>query len=178
MNVNNGLARYDSGHWTVFRQKTDLPPYQITCLLLDRQKSVWVGLDGHGAARWLGYDQWESFTTSNGLTSDVTWNFARDAREDLWLATESDLERLDRSSQKMTPQSSLNSGPMSRIQTLAFTADGHLWSGSDNGKVIDYDPATRIARTVAQLNGVFQVLPDGSGRIWISSMAGDRKSVV
>jgi len=172
MNVSNGLARFDAGHWIVFRQKTELPPYQITCLLLDRQKSVWVGLDGHGAARWLGYDQWESLTTSNGLTSDVTWNFARDARGNLWLATESDLERLDRSSQKMTPQSSLNSGPMARIQTLAFTADGHLWSGSDNGKVIDYDPATRTATTVAQLNGVFQVLPDGNNRIWISSMAG------
>ena len=170
--VSNGLARFDAGHWIVFRQKTELPPYQITCLLLDRQKSVWVGLDGHGAARWLGYDQWESLTTSNGLTSDVTWNFARDARGNLWLATESDLERLDRSSQKMTPQSSLNSGPMARIQTLAFTADGHLWSGSDNGKVIDYDPATRTATTVAQLNGVFQVLPDGNNRIWISSMAG------
>ena len=172
MNVDNGLARYDSGHWTVFRQKTDLPPYQITCLLLDRQNSVWVGLDGHGAARWLGYNQWESLTTSNGLTSDVVWNFARDARGNFWLATESNLERLERSSQKMTPQSSLNSGPMSRIQTLAFTTDGHLWSGSDNGKVIDYDPATRIARTAAQLNGVFQVLPDGNGRIWISSLAG------
>jgi hypothetical protein len=53
--------------------------------------------------------------------------------------------------------------PMRRIQTLAITEDGHIWSGSDNGRVIDY-PKTKRAREAAKLQGVFQILPDHSGR--------------
>jgi len=172
INLSNGLARLEGGRWTVFQQKTDLPPFQISSLFLDRQNSVWIGFDGHGAARWLGYGQFESLTTSNGLTSDIVWNFARDGHGDLWLASESDLERQDHGTGRIVPQSSVNLGPMRRIQTLSFTSDGHLWNGSDNGNLIDYDPSTRTAKIVAQLSGVFQVLPDGKGRIWVSSMSG------
>jgi diguanylate cyclase (GGDEF)-like protein len=177
LNLDRGLARYEGGHWIVFQQKTDFPPYDVTCLFLDRQNSVWVGFDGHGAARWLGYGQFESLTTTNGLTSDLVWNFARDAHGSLWLATESDLMRLglgksSPGSERIEPQSSLNTGPMRRIQTLAITPDGHLWTGSDNGKVIDYDSVTRMAKTVAQVSGVFHLLLDGKNRIWISSMSG------
>ncbi len=172
INLSNGLARYERGHWTVFRQKADLPANQIACFYLDRQNSVWVGLDARGIARWLGYDQWESLTTANGLTSDTVWNFARDSRGDFWLATEAGVERIDHATGRIAPQTGSNGVSMSRIQTIAFTGDGHLWNGSDNGKVIDYDPATHNAETVAQLSGVFHLLPDGKGRIWISSMAG------
>jgi len=70
------------------------------------------------------------------------------------------------------PQVDEKNNPMRRIQTLAITEDGHIWSGSDNGRVIDYDPKTRNAREAAKLQGVFQILPDHAGRIWICSLSG------
>ena len=171
-NLNNGLARYNDGVWEVFGERTDLPPHEITDLLIDRQGSIWLALDGHGVARWLGYDRWESWTTANGLSSDTVWNLARDRKGDLWIATESNLERMARGSSKPEPQRDAHGAPMQRVQTIIATADGHIWSGSDNGKVIDYDPATRVARVAARLGGVFQIIPGDGKQLWACAMNG------
>ena len=39
----------------------------------DRQHSLWIGLAGRGLAQWLGYREWESYSTESGLASDVVY---------------------------------------------------------------------------------------------------------
>ena len=172
VNLTEGLARFEGDHWRVFKERTDLPPYAVTALLADRQGSVWLGVEGHGMARWLGYGQVESWTVTNGLSSNVVWNFARDHHGRLWVATERNLELMSQNLETVAPQVDGRGDPMRRIQTLALTEDGHIWSGSDNGAVIDFDPETRQTRQAAKLLGVFQIFPDSSGRIWICSLSG------
>jgi len=172
INLSSGLARYDAGTWSLFRKSIDLPTYLPTAMLTDRQGSIWLGLTGHGAARWLGYNQWESLSTANGLSSNAVWNLVRDPKGDLWIATESDLDRMKHSTGKVEVQKDSSGAPMQRIQALYAAPDGHIWSGSDNGKVIDYDPVTRHARLVAQLGGIFHFLPHDDGQIWICSLKG------
>jgi ligand-binding sensor domain-containing protein len=166
------MARLEGNTWQMLKEKLDLPPYAVTALFADRQGSVWLGLGGHGMARWLGYGEVESWTIANGLSSNVVWSFARDRLGRLWIATERNLERMSQALTTITPQVDQQNDPMRRIQTLAITEDGHIWSGSDNGRVIDYDPKTKRAREAAKLLGVFQILPDHSGRIWICSLSG------
>ena len=43
------------------------PVYSV---LRDREGSIWLGLAGHGLARWRGYGEWEAFTSASGLTSE------------------------------------------------------------------------------------------------------------
>jgi len=171
-NLTTGVARYSDGAWEVFRGKTDLPPYQVETLLIDRQGSIWLGLDGHGIMRWLGYDQWEGWSTANGLSSDLVWNLTRDPKGNLWIATEADLERIRPGSSNPEPQRDALGASLQRVQTIVATPDGHIWSGSGDGKVIDYDPATRNARVVARLVGVFQIFPRDADQLWICAMDG------
>jgi diguanylate cyclase (GGDEF)-like protein len=172
INLTDGMARLEGNTWQMLKEKLDLPPYAVTALFADRQGSVWLGLGGHGMARWLGYGEVESWTIANGLSSNVVWSFARDRLGRLWIATERNLERMSQNLRTIEPQVDQQNDPMRRIQTLAITEDGHIWSGSDNGRVIDYDPKSKIAREAAKLQGVFQILPDHAGRIWICSLSG------
>jgi len=171
-NLTTGLARYLGGTWEVFREQADLPPYQIEAFLIDRQGSIWLGLDGHGIVRWLGYNQWEGWSTVNGLSSDLVWNLTRDPKGNLWIADEANLELLRPGSSKPEPQSDARGAPLQRVQTITATPDGHIWSGSGNGKVIDFDPATRNARVVGRLGGVFRIFPGDGDQLWICTMEG------
>jgi diguanylate cyclase (GGDEF)-like protein len=170
--VSVGLARFQGDSWQVFHEGTELPASEPTAVLTDRQGSIWLGLNGHGAGRWLGYEQWESLTTANGLTSNVVWNMTRDAKGNLWIATERDLERMGRDG-KIEPQKAASGTALQRVQALDPTGDGHVWTGSDNGQVVDFDPATRNARLVGQkLGGVFQISPAENGEKWICATTG------
>lgn len=172
MNLNMGLGRYRDGHWTIFRQEKDLPGFGIGGLLVDRQNSVWIAFSSHGLARWIGYDQWENLTAANGLGSAIIWNFLRDGHGDLWIGTEADLEKLDHATGKIEHQMIRGKSPVRRVQTLELAPNGHIWAGSDNGSVIDYDPRTHTSRTAAVLHGIIDLTSDGPDRMWISSMTG------
>jgi len=39
----------------------------------DRQHSLWIGLAGRGLAQWLGYGEWEGYSTESGLASDLVY---------------------------------------------------------------------------------------------------------
>jgi diguanylate cyclase (GGDEF)-like protein len=172
VNVTGGLARLENNHWEILKERTDLPPHPISGLLVDQQGSIWMGLQGHGLARWLGYGDWENWTALNGLSSEMVWSFLRDKQDFLWVATQSDLDRLQKNGETLQPQMDSLGNPMRRAETLTLASDGHLWSGSDDGRVVDYDPNTRIARLVGKLNNVFHVRADSTGHVWICSING------
>lgn len=172
INLTEGVARLEGSSWRVFNEKTDLPSYTVNTLFSDRQGSLWIGVEGHGIARWLGYDDVENWTTVNGLSSNVAWGFIRNAQGQLWIATERNLERMSPDQSKIDQQLDSQGNPMRRIQTLALAGEGHIWSGSDEGNVIDFDPKTRTTRISAKENGVFEIFPDHLGRMWICSLNG------
>lgn len=172
VNLTQGLARLQDDGWQIFHPRTELPPYSLSDLLVDRQGSLWMGLSGHGLARWLGYDEWEGWNTANGLSSETVWNFLRDRYNTLWVATESNLERLSANGQDLQIQLDGKGNPMRRVQTLAQSANDHLWIGSDNGGVFDFDPQTKKSILVTNQTGIFKILIDRSGRVWICSLNG------
>ena len=171
INLTEGIARFEDNSWKIFQEKTDLPPYEVNTLFSDQQGSLWLGLQGNGLARWLGYDDVENWTTVNGLSSNVVWSFLRNAQGQLWIATERNLERINPNN-KIEQQLDSQHNPMRRIQTLALSENGHIWSGSDSGNVVDYDPKAGTTRLVAKEDGVFQIFPDNLGRMWICSLNG------
>ncbi len=173
VNLNTGLARRESGHWSIFERNRDLPSHEIRSILVDLQGSVWLGLDGYGIARWLGYNQFENWNANHGLpASSVVWNLARDTKGDLWIATEGGLERMRRGSDRIEAQPDQTGAPLLRLQSLALAPDGHVWAGSDNGTVFDYDPNTRKSRGFGPFGGVFHLSLSSDGKLWVCAMNG------
>ena len=48
----------------------------VSSIIQDREGMVWFGLLGHGIRKWLGYGDWEPWTTKQGLHSDEIWALA------------------------------------------------------------------------------------------------------
>lgn len=172
LNLTTGLARLDTDHWRIFHPRTELPPYSLSDLLVDRQGSLWIGLAGHGLGRWLGYNNWEGWNTANGLSSETVWDFVRDNQNRFWAATESNLEKLKTDGSSFQTQLTGSGNHIRRVQTLAIANNGHLWTGSDNGGVLDLNPENWHAQLITTQTGIFQLFKDHTGRIWICTLNG------
>ena len=172
VNLLDGLARLQDGHWEKFTAGNGLPPSQIQAMFFDRRGDFWLAPVGGGIWRWLGYRNWEGWTRSEGLNGSLTWGMLRDNKGQMWAAAADNLVRIDESHGKAFPQHSGVS--MSDVVTLAKDVRGHIWGGTVNGTVLDFNPATEQARRLPDsLGSVYRVFQEaGSARIWICSAKG------
>ncbi len=165
-NLNNGIARRVGDDWQTFGSRNDLPPHLASDFLFDRDGDFWISLDGHGLQHWLGYDNWESWKERNGLSVGSLWGLDQDRQGTLWVATELDVERLPSMHEDWRPIDLPH--PVRQAQALLVDSRGHIWIGQATGAVLDYNPATRHARTVTHLNGIYNFFQDPGGSIWIA----------
>ena len=88
--IGDGVAIERNGEWHMAGRAAGIhgPVYAT---LQDREGSVWLGLAGHGLAKWLGYGEWEHFNSDNGLGSDLVYEAAPSAGGGLWIGTDSGL---------------------------------------------------------------------------------------
>jgi len=83
-----GLARETVNGWEIIDEHQGLPTNDIAAVMQDREGSIWLGLLGSGLARWLGYNEWVSWTDRDGLSRDSVWSIARDGSNRLWVGTQ------------------------------------------------------------------------------------------
>src|SRR5205085_11019963 len=79
-----GLGRRTASGWDIIGKSNGLPISSVECVLEDREGSIWIGLNGAGVVRWLGFPNWESWTEAEGLSSESVWGIRRDAAGVLW----------------------------------------------------------------------------------------------
>jgi ligand-binding sensor domain-containing protein len=84
---NSGLTVCSGGDCWKHGQESGLRHTEVLAGVVDREGSLWLGYSGHGLARWLGRNQWESFTEQEGLGDLGIWRIVRDREGDLWLGT-------------------------------------------------------------------------------------------
>ena len=91
-----GLLKYD-----IKNNEFVLTPYYDThCLLQDGDKGVWVGTFGGGLNKIIGFDeagraQFETYTSSNGLNSDIVLSMVEDQNGYIWFSSEETITRYD-----------------------------------------------------------------------------------
>jgi signal transduction histidine kinase/ligand-binding sensor domain-containing protein/CheY-like chemotaxis protein len=164
-----GLARRTSTGWSTIRKQHGLPTSAVDYFLEDKEGSAWIGLDGGGVTRWLGFRTWETFTESEGLSQDVVWALARDRRRTLWAGTQSGISHL-------LPEASRweawKSPPLNSAATIILLPDrdGTLWAGQVHGGIVHFDPRTGKAHLYGPSAGL---LSD-----WICALALDRHGAV
>lgn len=169
LNLTQGMAIGSRTGWQVFREVNGLPEEEIDAVLQDHAGSLWLTSLGHGVFRWRGYGVWEGWTKNNGLQSDIVWSIARDAHQDLWIASNAGLDKLDLATHRISQQG--YSGQ--RLLSVVVDQRQHLWLDDSTGQIIDENLArgdTRVAAT--GLDRVFQLHVDQKDRVWACTRKG------
>ncbi|MCX6621181.1 MAG: hypothetical protein NTY38_08885 [Acidobacteria bacterium] len=121
----------------------------------DREGSVWLGLAGHGLARWLGYRQWEAFTETSGLTNEVVYEILPRPDGSVLAGTEGGLAigaRDDQGAWKWRMDERIGKVPVHAVQS---DRTGNIWLGMESKRVARLDSTARNLRWPIHRPGAF-----------------------
>ncbi len=83
-----GIALRSGVKWRLFGSDSGLPMNSVSSFLVDREGSPWIGTNGGGIARWVGYGSWENWTAPAWLENDAVWAITEDAEGKIWVGTD------------------------------------------------------------------------------------------
>lgn len=173
--TDQGLAIRSSAGWTVVDRRRGLRGDMTSAVLEDRGGSLWIGLIGGGIARWLGRDEWESWTVAQGLPSDLIWSILRDRKGALWIGTSLGLARLDGQSRPTTWTKKDGLGG-DNVRWLGETRDGSIWAVIKPGGVARLQPTNRKVDLVSPSDlaceSVNRGFVDRLDRLWLATSCG------
>ena len=168
-----GLMLQVGTGWERIGKESGLLVSMVSCVLEDREGSVWIGLDGSGLARWLGTNQWENWTPAEGLAGSAKTIF-RSSAGTFWVGTSYALQQFsrdDRPGRIWGERDGLNGRP---VRAITEAQDHALWFGTNPGKIYRLDPSTGLVRSYGSEsgfsgNGVSGVCWDSGQRLWVAT---------
>ena len=180
-----GLARETIHGWEIIDARQGLPANDIAAVVQDREGSIWLGLLGSGLARWLGYNEWQSWTDREGLSRESVWSIARDPGGRLWVGTQFGLNYADEREGRLVWRQQPVPG-VQMIRGLASSSTtagaggigaGTMWIGASPGGLRQLDLRTMQTRAVGPEQGfssdnIRHVMTDRDGRVWVSTRNG------
>jgi signal transduction histidine kinase/CheY-like chemotaxis protein/sugar lactone lactonase YvrE len=145
--THDGLVRYDSREFRVFRhepgQPASLPANDVSALLVDRDGRLWGGGEGTGLNRYEpatgGFRHWLHAADRPGsLSGNDVMAIAQDDAGAIWVGVYAGgLDKLDADGKGFTHLRHREDDPSSivsnNVTALAPAADGGLWVGTDAG---------------------------------------------
>ena len=167
INLTDGIARREGENWHVFGVANGLPPHIASQFLFDRQGSFWFAVDGHGVRRWLGYDNWQSWTARDGFNVGTVWGLDQDHNGTLWAPGELGVQGLSSPTSTWRPLDPSRS--LRQAQVVMVDLRGHIWVALATGLLLDYDTVTHLGRVVAKTEGLSALLQDSRGTIWVGA---------
>ena len=172
-----GLARQNGEGWEIIDALDGLTSNDISAVFQDREGSIWLGFQGSGLGRWLGYGEWQGWREREGLSRESVRAIARDRRGQLWVGTQFGLNysqirggRLEWGKQSL-PGTDF-------VRALAADPDGSLWIGGDQGGGLRrFYPETGQSRHFNAADGlttenVLHIEVDAKGFVWVSAREG------
>ncbi len=168
-----GLCQWDGKEWRLIDRKSGLLNTDVTALLADREGSLWVGLAGLGLARWLGYSEWENWSTLEGLPDDAIWAIHRDSAGTIWIGTRAGLAFSHGGTASPAQWTSSPEFAGKMILSLAHGRDNSLWVGTGNDGLFRIDGRTgRTENVLLDDRKPFapQVFVDRDGYVWSTAL--------
>jgi signal transduction histidine kinase/ligand-binding sensor domain-containing protein/CheY-like chemotaxis protein len=172
-----GLTRETDDGLEIVGAENGLTTNDISAVEHDREGSIWLGLLGSGLARWLGYNEWQSWNDHDGLTRESVWSFARDTSGRLWVGTQGGLNYAEEKGGRVSWHPQPVPG-LEMTRALAAGTDGTLWiAGGYRGGLRQWNPKTGKARAFDAAQGlgnesVVHVAVDAGGTVWAATNQG------
>jgi len=126
---------------------------------------------GHGLVHWIGYPNWENWTTRQGLPSDVVLSFLRDRENLLHAGTRSGSAVLQKNGH-FSVSAGTYGGTSHQWSNMAEDAQGNIWAGSLSGMLVRRSRGAEADVKVAQLPSINSLFFDRSGQLWIATEIG------
>jgi signal transduction histidine kinase/CheY-like chemotaxis protein/ligand-binding sensor domain-containing protein len=165
------VGRYRGGRWEIVSEAKGFGKGTVASIIQDREGMVWFGLLGHGIRKWLGYGDWEHWTTKQGLHSDEIWALEQDSYRRIWVADEHGLSILEPDASRFKSWSQPGVDSPARCMSLERSKDGFIWAATYEGKLVQIDEATLHGWQVS-LPHVSHVFVDSRDRVWASTDKG------
>ena len=167
-----GLFQFQTNHFQPARGAKILGP-QIFALFEDHTGQLWAGTE-KGLARWNGQD-WQIFTTRDGLSENVVRALAEDAEGNLWIGTEGGGLNFLKAGKLISYQAEKSGLPGNDISCLYVDKEDALWIGTAGhglaryfkGRWTHYSTSAGLAS-----NSISYIIEDEDGDLWIGSNAG------
>ena len=171
-----GLAIWTGAGWQVVGTAQGLEADAVTSILLDREGSVWIGTWGGGAARWIGYGEWTSWTRYDGLVNSLVWAIRRDSSGELWVGTDNGLVEFKGNAPAKT-WNTANGLPGNKARSLEMEPGGAVWVGMSPGGVARIDPGAGMIGRFGSAAGlkddrVIAIHRDADGYLFVATANG------
>ena len=127
--TSEGLLIHEENGWQKIDRSVGLRG-TVYSVFEDRQHTLWIGLEGRGLAQWLGYREWENYSTASGLGNDLVYEMLPRADGSMLVGTEGGLFRGDRRQFNMVWKRVAGVGNFP-VHSLQLAPDGDLWLGSE-----------------------------------------------
>lgn len=172
--TDHGLWRLeDSGQVTRASLRPGSERVQVSCLLRDREGSIWVGAWGAGLFQ-IPPTQWTLFTTDTGFPAHSAWAFSEDEDGCIWMAT-TDGGVVSWCGDHWGPTLGLEDGlPSETVYTLSHDAEGALWIGTIDGVCRKFESDLRCWDTDDGLENdlIRHLIPRRDGGMWMATDLG------
>jgi diguanylate cyclase (GGDEF)-like protein len=170
--TSNGIARWNGDRWQAFDRSNGLDFSDISTILTDQQGSLWFSTRGHGLRRWLGYDEIENWTVSQGLGNDIVWCIFRDRQNHHWIGDDLQVGQFNEQQKRILPALGLAADTFQKIDGITQSLDDSFWLVNISGHVLHSNPLTERFREFAKIPDTARLFADSSHRIWFLSREG------
>jgi signal transduction histidine kinase/ligand-binding sensor domain-containing protein/CheY-like chemotaxis protein len=170
-----GVALRVGGKWRIFGSDSGLPMNSVSSILVDREGSPWIGTNGGGVARWVGFGAWENWTAPAWLKDDAIWAIAEDPEGGMWIGTDTGIVKLPSEGTGRFPLRRYFSPPMP-VRSMAAGRHLDIWASTHHelfrcvrgsGGCSKYRPADGLT-----FGEIRHLAMDDSGLLWVATSQG------
>jgi diguanylate cyclase (GGDEF)-like protein len=171
----DGLLIHDERGWQKIDHSNGLRG-AVYAVFEDRQHSLWIGMAGRGLVQWRGYKEWESYSTTGGLISDIVYEILPQAHGVLWVATEGGLMYGERGPGGIRWKNveGLSGFPVHSVQEAP---NEDLWIGTETSGAARLNPRTGAVEWFGEARGLvgraaYTLRFDHRQKLWAATEAG------
>jgi PAS domain S-box-containing protein len=161
-----GLQQLAQGAWKPFiTPEFDGSTLKVTELLLDRDRSLWVGTLNEGIYRIQG-NKVDHFRGSDGLSGDAVSGIFQDREGNIWIATSRGIDNFH--DIRVASFSTRQGLSADQVNSVLASRDGIVWIGNYGLDVLRSGKITSIQpRNGLPGQEMTSLLEDRAGRLWV-----------